>query len=338
MPLESVPWFVGKGAEHSPELTRAQLYAALDGGSEGVFDAADFKVRANSPAGTDVLVSQGIVAMRNRYPGGASQMYAARNANADEVVPTSATPSGSARSDLVVVRIDDPQYGGSQPADPRIGPYTKMEVIPGVSSTTKKFSELGRNYPGYAIARIDRPANTATVLDANIVDLRKMALPKRERFMRTYALTGADTDAVAGISNVALVGEIWPNIPGDLQVDIPEWANRARISLEWRQVKIPGGNVTGAVWARLGVWNGDATTKSDTQEVSINTTGVAAGSRTNYGVSDDIYVPAALRGTTRSVLPYSRRTSGTAGTAPVVDSWSAVSLDIEFYEAAAEAL
>lgn len=175
MPLDTVPWAIKGGAVHSTEVARALAYTAT-GGESGVTRGDDLRVRQLPTASTSVRVSAGSAAIVNSYSGQSGQSYIVRNTSDENIAIPAAT---TARSDLLVLRIDDPQYGGTAVPDAQkaVGPYVRFALISNVGSTATTVPS-GIDFPCIPLARIDLPANTGTVTDAHIKDLRKIANPK----------------------------------------------------------------------------------------------------------------------------------------------------------------
>ena len=326
MAMERVPYLVGGGFEHSAEVMRAML-AASTSGAEGIVNAGDFKVRPLSVPGTSVRVAPGNALIRNSYGGGQAQTYACRAGSQTEV-PIEATGSAGSRADLIVARIDDPTYQGGS-FDPLTFEAARFEVIKGVPASQAGVAGLGLTYPAIALARINIPASTGTITSAMITDLRAVALPRSQRYLFTHGLASGEQDsldyAVAGNPD----GEAWPNI--FWQAYIPEWAQRVRIRGFWGQVRVPGtgANNLGKLWVRIGTMpNGFSS-----QSVNWDNPVTGGVTRQTYMVAADRSVPAEFRGSTRQV--YLRGSTDLDNSnVPRLDSVSAISLDLEFYETA----
>ncbi|MDT8915765.1 hypothetical protein [Amycolatopsis sp. PS_44_ISF1] len=224
---DSVPWFVGGGAHHSPEIARLLAYAATSA-AEGVVTPGDLKVVPLDVPGSSVRVLSGACFALNRAAGGSQQTYISRNPSQD-VVSISATGSGSGRSDLVVARIEDPNMPGepwANPGDPTVGPYVFTRIIPNVAPTT---TTMPSGQSGIPLARIDIPANTGTVTTGMIKDLRKLARPR----------SWADYDVQAGINAtgggaeyIRVTDADWRTWPlNTLAVAVPSWATHAQVSV-----------------------------------------------------------------------------------------------------------
>lgn len=210
------PWFVGGGAQHSPEIARLLAYAAT-GGAEGVAGFGDLKVQALAVPGAAVRVGPGGCLIPNRYAGGGQQTYVARN-TAEHQRAIGSTGSGGGRSDLVVARVSDPQYAGNAPVNPVTAQYVDTHVITGVPAGTRSVDDLNLTYPAEALARVDLPASTATITNAMITDLRRVAMARRERRTHVIAPTVANTMPTAW-------GR-WPSEAALGGVLVPKWATR----------------------------------------------------------------------------------------------------------------
>lgn len=228
MPLDSVPWFVGGGAEHSPEVARTLAYAAT-GGKQGVISPGDLKVTPTSVPGSNVQVSVGAAVIPSRNATGRNQSYVARMNTADTAA-IAATSSSGGRSDLVVIQIEDPWVSGEpwqDPSDPTVGPYVFTRVISNVPAGTTDLNNVS-GYSGrtaITLARIDIPASTGTITAAMITDLRDLANPRSERTVLSGTLTGAER---------VLNTETWQSFPvnGINNVVVPSWATHAVIRVE----------------------------------------------------------------------------------------------------------
>lgn len=333
MAMERVPYLVGGGFEHSAEVMRAMLAAATSG-AEGIVNAGDMKVAPLSVPGTSVTVGPGNALIRNSYGGGTAQTYAVRAASQTQL-PIQATGSAGSRTDLIVARIDDPTYQGGA-FDPTTFEAARFEVIRGVPAGTTTAAELGLSYPAIALARVTLPVSTGTITASMITDLRKIALPQKERHLFVHALVQGDGRHILNSDGQS---RWWPLL-AMWRVDVPEWAQRMRMVGQWGGVMLPkgsSGNAWGRIWVRLGEW-ADQSEGASSQETSWDLEG---GRDTNvreaWMAGADRTVPANLRGRTGMQVGLMARTiGGDAADAqmPYLDSLSVASLDIEFYETA----
>lgn len=198
MTLDTVPWAIGgNGVVHSAEIARA-LAAAVTGSKSGVVRPNDMIVRPKVTPGAAVRAGSGLAVIANSYAGQVGQSYVVRNSS-DEEISIPAT-TAAARSDLLILRIDDPNYGGSQPPNVATGPYVRFALISNVGSTATDVA--GLSYPYIPLSRIDIPANTATITAAMIVDVRKSINGVRGRGTSPAYASGA-TYANGSQGNIA---------------------------------------------------------------------------------------------------------------------------------------
>ena len=325
---DTVPWFVGGGAQHSPEVARLLAYASTSG-AEGIVGIGDLKVTALDVPGAAVNIGPGAAVILNRSAGGSQQSYVARNATQDTVA-ISATGSGAGRSDLIVARVEDPFVAGTpwqNPADPTVGPYIYTRVITNVPAGTTDVASLNLGFSAIALARIDLPASTATVTQSMVKDLRKMAAPRSKRVLHALNLSDLEKQTATGAE-----GEVWPNAASWAD-EVPAWATKAAVIATWAQVVIPPGNAAGLLWARLGYPK--PALGVETARVGYDTPGQTQYARGTFVAADTIAIPPELRGTTQAFHLRAQNTSGADSNRLYVNGGSAVTLDIEFTEAPA---
>ena len=325
MAMERVPYLVGGGFEHSAEVMRAML-AASTSGAEGIVNAGDFKVRPLAVPGTSVRVAPGNALIRNSYGGGQAQTYACR-AGSETEVPIEATGSAGSRTDLIVARIDDPTYQGGA-FDPLTFEAARFEVIKGVPASTKTVAELGLSYPAIALARVKLPASTGTVTAAMITDLRSVALPRIQRHLFTHNLSNEETDAINPPVGDEM-GEAWPNVFWNFT--IPDWATRVRVRalLGGVRVEEKAPNNYGNLFVRFGT----VPTGFSTQYGRWDNSMAGGVTRQTFMVADDRTVPSSFRGIdTRAYIRATRKNDNR--NVPLLDTFSSISLDLEFYETA----
>lgn len=322
--LDPVPWFVGGGAQHSPEVARLLAFAAT-GGAEGVVNVSDLKVVPLSVPGTAVEALPGAALVRNRGAGGDSQTYVARNVTATQV-EIAATGSSGGRSDLVVVQVEDPNVAGEPwqpPADPAAGPYVFVRVIPNVPAGTTRLQDV----PGYegrsavTLARVDLPASTGTVTAAMIKDLRRLARPRREQVLRV--VTPPSNRKVQVNTN----WHNWPTTANEfLNVDVPEWATQMQVQTIISGIGARNNTygdlrtMIGSV-AFVGAWDSTVTTTSDPFQFMT----MMAGSAT---------IPTAMRGTSVGIGMDAKAgsTGQNAANMPWTTGAARIAVQIEFNE------
>lgn len=230
--FEGVPWMVGGGAKHSANIGRVLAFMAC-GGQSGIAAPGDLKISQSGTADKFVHMATGALSVVNRAGNARNEAYIGRaTAVSDiEIAPT----GSSARSDLIVARIKDPQYNQSiTPASVADGPYVFPEIISGVASNIKRVEQLNLSEAVYAVARIDIPPNTTAITSAMIKDLRQLAQPHSH-----------DEDAIQSGTTWAewlLTSDTnWKNWPNNaLQLDVPPWATHAFVRIDLNAVGLNG--------------------------------------------------------------------------------------------------
>lgn len=325
MAMERVPYLVGGGFEHSAEVMRSML-AASTSGAQGIITPGDFKVTPLPVPGTAVAIAPGNGLLRNSYVGGGAQSYAVRAPSQTEV-PIQATGSSGWRNDLIVARVDDPTYQGGA-FDPATFEAARFEVIRGVASDQSSIAGLGLTYPAIPLARLNVPPSTGTITATMITDLRKVALPRVERHLFTHNLSNEETDDISSTPGDGM-GEAWPNVFWNFP--IPDWATRVRVRaiLGGVRVEAIAPNNFGQLFVRFGTVANGFSTQFGRWDSSM-----AGGiTRQTFMVADDRAVPASFRGTESRAYIRASRTNNNSNT-PRLDTFSSISLDVEFYETA----
>src|ERR1044072_6508492 len=184
MSLYQVPILVN-GATHSAEQFRAMVQD-LARGAEGTPQGGDLKLPQLSTPGTGVQVGDGSGIVRGRV-NAFQGSYAVRNQGA-ATVPIAAT-GASGRSDMLILRVEDPQYEGT--LNPAVDQINYFQIISGVSSSATTIPDARTGIP---LARIDIPASTSTITNAMIVDIRKDANPRQQRVLLTQSPTALSAD------------------------------------------------------------------------------------------------------------------------------------------------
>lgn len=343
MSWDSVPWFVGGGAQHSPEVGRILAYAATSG-SSGIIGAADLRVAPLAVPAGQVRVLPGACVVPNRSTGGTYQSYIGRLPTED-VVDIAPTGSSGGRTDLVIARVEDPFVAGTpwqEPTDPTAGPYIFTRVLSNVPSSAVTSPNAAqaylksRGYSAIPLASVTLPASTGTVTSSMVKSLREMSNPRRQRDVSTVALTaagGSDT-----LNALTPGDEYFPDQAANAvwgAVEIPEWATEVRVVATWCQMRYPAGSFTGSLYVQLGVVGG--TDSKTSQTVYVNTPGATGDQRATITLGDHISIPASLRGTVQPIRPRGYKSTASASSAcPVMDAGSAFIMDLEFLEAPTE--
>ena len=333
------PVFAQDGGTYSAVQMRAMQDAAALG-SEGIISVGDLAVRPLATPGDGVRVTAGQALIRGRDglgPGDTSLQgtYAVWN-QGDHTEEVDGTAGVGARSDLVVLRVEDSTWPGSGWTAPPGSPPV-VHIIQGVPSSTRTIPSQYR-WSAIPLARIDWPQNTSTVTAGMIVDLRQVANPKRRREVRSQQ-GGTMSDGVTWDEAGNIVApdiERWPQHEWT-DVPVPHWATQATILGNWDLTFLkPTGGTAGSDDARgqlhVGLVGGPAPSLTTTPSAyNFNQTGPTNGYRCSVANRDTITIPAAWRGLTVSARMYVSGTPGMNGRL-VADNWANFSVDIEFRE------
>lgn len=298
------------GATHSAQQFRL-LVSDLARDNEGITRGTDLKVSQLGTPGGAVQVASGTGVVRGRvqtYQG----HYAVANVGATNV--NIAATGGAGRSDMVILRVEDPEYEGT--LDPETDDINYFQVISNVSSSATAIPD-GRT--GIPLARIDIPASTSTITDAMIVDIRKIANPRRQREQFVHSPTSTST----GISNSNGSYSYFSSEAG-WSIAIPDWASKAVISIDVGQIKYSVAQFIGLLRATFGA-------SLSLQPVVLDDNQTAIRRNTMF-VADTLTIPDAYRGTTQLLRLQATGTTGNTGTV-AVDSSTTFRYDVEFLEA-----
>lgn len=329
-------WFIGGGAEHTPEAARRAVYAST-GGAEGVGGVNDLRVRPLAVPGQGVRVAVGSALIRSRYVGGETQTYMG-TVTTQETVTITPTGSGSGRTDLIVMQIEDPFAAGSTTTPPSSGnipnaPYVHIRVISGVPSGAKRLQDIAAyaNRTAVTLARVNIPASTGTVTAAMITDLRKVAQPQVIRNMILRFPTGAFAEGRRMSSSSY---SDWPLVDGERPLlDIPEWASVLKVSAHIEGAwYAKTSSETNAMVAATRVGIGPTPVVSEHGIVTKFATDT--GGRSSHAIIGQLKIPEALRGTTQPLRLQAHVTSAATTGSLFADYQSTVSIDYEFSEEA----
>jgi len=326
--FEPVPWFVGGGAEVSAETARVLAYQACRGNG-GIGGPDDLKVTAFTVPGAGVNYGPGIVSCISHAPAQTYQAYTGRNTQQGTAPVTGTTGSGT-RYHLVCAHVQDPYvdpaYG--EPTNPKVGPYIELSVIydfyPGAGyGTPQATADLieSQGLTAEGLAMITVPANTATITQAMITDVRRVANPRRVAERVHLTSTSDDTLNLASF-------EQFPNgIIYDLYV--PKWATVAKV---YGFVEGLRKTKSGTGELRVGIRDTTLGTKGTT----INEPAPAGVDRVSYNVGGTITIPSNLRGTVCRFEVQGRYTTTVATSSGFLstDTYSSGMLDITLEERA----
>ncbi|MFE0640155.1 hypothetical protein [Streptomyces sp. NPDC058877] len=307
MALIQPPMMVHGGVH--PARAMRMMIRDLARGSSGVTEGNDLRVSPLSTPGAGVRVGDGSAVVRGAS--WAQGSYTQYNVG-DAIVPIAPT-GAAARSDLVTLRVEDPEYEGTR--DPLTQDIGYFHVVSGVSANTTTSPDGMTAIP---LARIDIPANTATVTGWMIKDLRSIANPRKDR--RLYTASPPVDQNWAGNASGTYVA--WPPA-ARWTIAVPPWATTVRVVLTIAGVQVLKGGIWSYFSWTLGTVRGQGVTAD---------TGKSDGSeRINLISADTQAVPAALRGTNQPLFALMALNSNEAGVLQADVATTAV-CDIEFSE------
>jgi hypothetical protein len=299
------------GATHPAQQFR-MLVRDLSNGAEGITQGDDLKVTQRATPGAGVTVGDGSGVIRGRA-NAFQGTYSVCNIGSVNV-DIAATGSGSGRSDMLIVRVEDPEYEGS--LNPAIDQVAYFQVISNVSSSATAIPD-GRT--GIPLARIDIPASTSTITNAMITDLRKIANPRRDRRLYTQSPTGDSALIGSSTAYTAFSTHAGWNIA------IPDWATTVRIRVDVSPIRYSVADYFGNLRATFG------------SLLTLQSTGLddnqGSGIRKIPGITaDTLTVPTLYRGTTQLLRAQANGNSGNAGRINVTSATTFIA-DVEFEEA-----
>lgn len=332
MTFENTAWAID-GAQLTSSLARRAEYAAV-GGAQGVVQKNDLKVTQLSVPGAGLLIEAGVGLLTNRYQVAPNETYVVSNPGT-HTVPSSQMPatSGSARSFLLAIVVGDPAFSqAGHPWMPSTGVPTGEEttfqyVRPTLVQVASGVTTLPGSYPALVLARIDIPANTATITNAMITDLRRLARPQAHQDMRVSP-ANAWTNAAPARIGVGTSYADWGSAQFGPSVPVPAWAKRAIIvtSINGVRVQDSSVNISGAVRTQLGTVSGAQTSfdipqNSGAVRVNLQTAG-------EYDVSSVAGQTLALRVEGWQNVPASPTTNQRL----TLQAGSQVFYDVRFFE------
>lgn len=306
-------------------LWRLQLQSATRS-AQGVVGQADLYVKATATPGNQVRASNGACVIAGAEAAWQGSYYGYNVG--DDLVSIAAT-SGSARSDLIVAKVEDPTVaGGGWSHSPLTDQLVYTRVISGVAGGTVA---VPGGMSAIPLARIDVPASTSIITQAMITDLRAMLNARRDRQLYAVNLVGGPWPLLN--SNTAYI--TWPPA-ATFSVPVPSWAVTARVIAEWIQVQSVwvAGSTQGPL-ATVQFKLGTLTSQPMTMDSSATANATSIYRTTGICV-DTLSIPAAMRGTTQTFVMQGKGAgpTGSGGASKwVMDGSGGYVVDIEWQEA-----
>ncbi|MFE2578858.1 hypothetical protein [Streptomyces sp. NPDC059378] len=301
------PPMMTNGGTH-PARTMRMMIRDLSRGAQGVTEFNDLKVTQQTTPGAGVQVGDGSGVIRGFAWGQGSYTQYNVGTALVHVAPTGATP----RTDMVVLRVLDPEYEGSlNPATDDIGFF---DVVSNVSSTA---TQPPAGMTAIPLARIALPANCATVTDAMITDLRQIANPRRDRQLYT-----AFPAALSELTYSDNQWRTWP-APAKWSIAVPSWAVSAKIVTTIAGLRLTVADVYAKMHQVFGTVQGQDTAIDDDQGANTR--------RNTIVLADSLSIPAAMRGTVQNLYLQTYMSTSETGNLGV-DAATSLIADVEFQE------
>lgn len=310
MPLFQAP-ILTNGATHQAQQFR-MLVRDLASGAEGVTEGDDLKVTELSTPGGGVQIADGSAIVTGRYDPFQGS-YAVCNLGSD-TVDIAANGAGSTRYDMVIIRVEDPQYEGD--LDPEVDPINYLHVIPNVSSTA---TTIPGGLTGIPLARIAIPVSTSTITDAMITDLRKVANPRKERRLSTQS-PGSMSTGIGGSTSWSYF-----STAGGANIPIPDWATKVIVKIDVSPIRYDLGDFYGKIGATLGA-------SLVTQDILLDDNQGSGVRRIPAIIADTLTVPSEYRGTTQLLRVRAAGITNPQTGRIYVDSGTTLAYDVQFEE------
>lgn len=296
-PVPQYAWAIDQAGVKLPAaIMRGQHYDSTSGGT-GVGSPRALKVLPQAAPDNTVMILPGGGTAVSTYAGHENQSYQATNFKPQtlEIPPTGSSSGG--RTDLIIQRWLDPNeephpdYDGEYPIPAEIAKdlwYWRFECKPGMDRTARL------DYPHVKLSELNRPANTTIVNESHITDLRELADPQSKTVPLSGSLT--ETKSASRTGNYVTFYEFL--------VDVPEWANRAAVTVGIGGVAVRGDGPALGHWSFSGfghgasndrcVWHLDASSINFQRIPYIQASGALAISDARRGSVQSIYAVARV--------------------------------------------
>lgn len=305
MTFNNAAWAID-GARLTSALARTEAYNSASG-AEGIAEPGDMKVTQLPTPGVGVQIAGGAATILNRYQTtNRNQAYTVINAGVHTITAGEMPPvSAAAQTFVVGIVVGDPEFSQTgHPFMPSSIPEGEEEefayVRPMVLTTAQVGGDLNNpSIPFLPLALIMRPANTTTITNAMITDIRQLARPRAKLDMNIVNVTAGSGIVQSGQWSSTVL----------LYTQVPSWATRVYVTgfVEGlRLTKAGSGNIF------FNFYDGTASANTSATQVTEGAPSGAANRRT-YNVSGTFGV-TAMRGKYVTVrLHSSTPTSGDAG-------------------------
>lgn len=255
MTFDNAAWAIN-GAQMGADLARRAMYA--EARQSGIVQKEDLEVTELAVPGVGILISDGVGLVINDYQTDPNEIYVVSNPGS-HTIPSGDMPAANpaAKSYIVAVVVGDSDFSQAghpwmTAEDPPEGEETTFEYVrPTLIEVSAGATTLDVNYPALVLARIDIPADTTTITNSMITDLRTLASPRQSQEMFVSPVdswTNGAPDYIPSGSAYAAWGSYSPT------VKVPSWATRAIVvcSINGAVVIDSSVNVAGSIRTKLG--------------------------------------------------------------------------------------
>ena len=304
------PIYIDSEAVHPASAVRLLAFAALEG-QEGVVENTDLRVTSTPAPSGAIRVMPGAYVVRAKHTGGDKEAYTGKIIEAEDI-SVNPTPAGVGRTDLVILRIENPYVAGdgswAQPADPVNGPYAHIRVIEGVPANTQSVIYHNNTWTAITLARVTRGPNRTTVEQNEVTDLRQLASIENDQITEPDPPT-SNPPPIAQPFYMDIVNEsttsddhafsaqdawtVWPE-DATWSVPIPSWATHAEVFLQLHGIQQRDAGIWGR--CRVQIDGGVATTTPVEFDYTDDETGFT---RHTMVAASTVQLPTSLRGKTK---------------------------------------
>lgn len=317
MSFDTVCWSI-TGASTPAALGRVLANIASQN-TQGINLPGDLKVTQLGSPGGGVQIAAGAAVIRNAQAAGETYVGKASSPTTVSIPPT----GGSARSDLVVAYVIDPDFAPwspyTTPTQILNGPYFLPGVLPGVASSTTAASQVV-SYSAVELARIDIPASTSVITNAMIHDLRGLARPRTQRSLSIQP-------GASDLQELPVTQTTYAQFPSNtFTLTVPSWATTADVIMGF-QFLVSSNPVNSNNQIVFGSLTGS------TQFFDYNGSQAAFGAEMYAFSNYAQFNVASLQGQTITVTHQAERTftGGSTGNLEY-NTGQQVSLDVQFSE------
>lgn len=255
MTFDNAAWAIN-GAQMGADLARRAMYA--EARQSGIVQKEDLEVTELAVPGVGILISDGVGLVINDYQTDPNEIYVVSNPGS-HTIPSGDMPAANpaAKSYIVAVVVGDSDFSQAghpwmTAEDPPEGEETTFEYVrPTLIEVSAGATTLDVNYPALVLARLDIPADTTTITNSMITDLRTLASPRQSQEMFVSPVeswTNASPDYIPAATDYQSWGSYSPT------VKVPSWATRAILvcSINGAVVIDSSVNIAGSIRTKLG--------------------------------------------------------------------------------------